>query len=147
MIYTDNCCFCIGLKCGCILISLIEVLIRGMDRFFVDRESILGFLSLVVSGAYVICCIFLLLGAVLVSCFEVLYFPLEYNLLYKEARCFLLPYLMVSCLRFVVLVAEGIFVATEGIVNDYLIFDVLQSVLGLYFWLVVYSYYDRLYQD
>ncbi|KAH8316279.1 hypothetical protein KR067_007048 [Drosophila pandora] len=129
MIYTDNCCFCIGLKCGCILISLIEVLIRGLDRFFVDRDSLLGFLSLVVSGAYVICCIFLLLGAVL------------------DARCFLLPYLMVSCLRFVILVAEGIFVATEGIVNDYLIFDVLQSVLGLYFWIVVYSYYDRLKQE
>ncbi|KAH8401436.1 hypothetical protein KR009_005454 [Drosophila setifemur] len=126
MIYSDNCCCCIGLKCGCILIAIVEVLIRGLDRFFVDRDSMLGFLCLIVSGAYVISCIFLLLGAVMYT------------------RCLLLPYLLVSCLRFVVLVAEGIFVITEGVVNDYLVFDILQSVLGLYFWLVVYSYYDQL---
>ncbi|XP_070070072.1 uncharacterized protein [Drosophila takahashii] len=66
MIYSDNCCCCIELKCGCILIAIVEVLIRGLDRFFVDRDSVLGFVSLVVSGIYVICCVFLLLGAVLV---------------------------------------------------------------------------------
>nr|XP_016928266.1 uncharacterized protein LOC108008872 [Drosophila suzukii] len=126
MIYSENCCCCIELKCGCILIAIVEVLIRGLDRFFVDRDSILGFLSLVVSGIYVICCIFLLLGAVL------------------SVRYFLLPYLSVSCLRFFILVAEGVFVATEGFVNEYLVFDVLQSLLGLYFWLVVFSYYDLL---
>ncbi|XP_070070071.1 uncharacterized protein [Drosophila takahashii] len=124
MIYSDNCCCCIELKCGCILIAIVEVLIRGLDRFFVDRDSVLGFVSLVVSGIYVICCVFLLLGAVL------------------GLRSFLLPYLSVSCLRFFILVAEAVFVATEGIANEYLIFDILQSLLGLYFWLVVYSYYD-----
>ncbi|XP_017124821.1 uncharacterized protein LOC108144446 [Drosophila elegans] len=126
MIYSDNCCCCVQLKCGCILIAIVEVLIRGLDRFFVDRDSLLGLLSLIVSGTYVICCIFLLLGAVL------------------GLRSFLWPYLTVSCLRFFILVAEGVFVATEGIINDYLVFDVLQSLLGLYFWLVVYSYYDQL---
>ncbi|XP_017068824.1 uncharacterized protein LOC108106355 [Drosophila eugracilis] len=126
MIYTDNCCCCVELKCGCILIAIVEVLIRGLDRFFVDRDSLLGLFSLIVSGTYVICCLFLLLGAVL------------------GLRCFLLPYLSVSCLRFILLVAEGIFVATEGIVNEYLVFDILQSLLGLYFWLVVFSYFDRL---
>ncbi|XP_033154477.1 uncharacterized protein LOC117137228 [Drosophila mauritiana] len=126
MIYSDNCCCCVDLKCGCILIAIVEVLIRGLDRFFVDRDSLLGLFSLVVSGIYVICCIFLLLGAVL------------------GLRYFLLPYLSVSCFRFFILVAEGVFVATEGIMNEYLVFDILQSLLGLYFWLVVYSYYDRL---
>nr|DAA02436.1 TPA_inf: HDC05864 [Drosophila melanogaster] len=77
MIYSDNCCCCVDLKCGSILIAIVEVLIRGLDRFFVD-------------------------------------------------------------------LAEGVFVATEGIMNEYLVFDILQSLLGLYFWLVVYSYYDRL---
>lgn len=42
-------------------------------------------------------------------------------------RYFLLPYLSVSCLRFFILVAEGVLVATEGIVYDYLIFDIIQS--------------------
>ncbi|KAH8363724.1 uncharacterized protein LOC110178333 [Drosophila serrata] len=126
MIYSDNCCCCIGLKCGCILIAIIEVLIRGLDRFFVDRDSVMGFFSLIVSGIYVISCICLFFGALL------------------GLRCFLMPYLSVSCLRFFILVVEGVFVATEGIVNNYLVFDVIQSVLGLYFWLVVFSYYDRL---
>jgi len=38
MIYSENCCCCIELKCGCILIAIVEVLIRGLDRFFVDRK-------------------------------------------------------------------------------------------------------------
>ncbi|XP_017033231.1 uncharacterized protein [Drosophila kikkawai] len=126
MIYSDNFCCCIELKCGCILIAIIEVLIRGLDQFFVDRETVLGFISLIVSGAYVISCIFLFLGALL------------------GLRCFLFPYLSVSCLRFFILVAEGVFVATDGVVNNYLIFDLIQSIVGLYFWLVVFSYYDRL---
>ncbi|KAH8262281.1 hypothetical protein KR038_010209 [Drosophila bunnanda] len=144
MIYSDNCCCCIGLKCGSVLIAIIEVLIRGLDRFFVDRklvvdfnewnnyipfslgDSVMGFFSLIVSGIYVISCIFLFFGALL------------------GLRCCLLPYLSISCLRFLILVVEGVFVATEGIVNNYLVFDLIQSVLGLYFWLVVFSYYDRL---
>ncbi|KAH8253930.1 hypothetical protein KR032_007673 [Drosophila birchii] len=147
MIYSDNCCCCIGLKCGCILIAIIEVLIRGLDRFFVDRklifgfnglnklysfakgDSVMGLFSLIVSGIYVICCICLFFGALL------------------RIRYFLMPYLSVSCLRFLILVVEGISVATEGTVNNYLIFDLVQSVLGLYFWLVVFSFYDSLKEE
>lgn len=38
MIYTDDFCCCIELRCGCILIAILEVLFRGLDRFFVDRK-------------------------------------------------------------------------------------------------------------
>ncbi|XP_022222709.1 uncharacterized protein LOC111074288 [Drosophila obscura] len=130
MIYVDECCCCLDLKCGCILIALIEVLIRGIDRFFVDYDTLQGYASLILSGVYVLSCIVLLLGAVM--CW----------------RSFLLPYLLIAIIRWCALIGESfyIYLYTEGIVYEYLYFDMFQAILGLYFWLVVYSFYDRLTQ-
>lgn len=85
MIYTDNCCFCIDLRCGCILIAIVDVLLRGFDHFIVDRKyrmrilcypkvkhiffigtSALGYISVSITGLYVICCIVLLIAVILV---------------------------------------------------------------------------------
>lgn len=43
MIYTDYCCYCIELRCGCILIAIIDVILRGLDRFVVDRKYHMNF--------------------------------------------------------------------------------------------------------
>lgn len=43
MIYTDYCCYCIELRCGCILIAIIDVILRGLDRFVVDRKYRMSF--------------------------------------------------------------------------------------------------------
>ncbi|XP_026841447.1 uncharacterized protein LOC6600927 [Drosophila persimilis] len=128
MIYADNCCCCMDLKCGCILIAIVEVLIRGIDRFFVEYDTLLGYATLILSGVYVISCVFLLLGAVM------------------QLRIFLLPYLWIGVIRLVALIVEFIYyyLNTDEIVYEYLYFDVFQAVLGLYFWLVVYSFYDVL---
>ncbi|XP_017146204.1 uncharacterized protein LOC108158433 isoform X1 [Drosophila miranda] len=128
MIYVDNCCCCMDLKCGCILIAIIEVLIRGIDRFFVEYDTLLGYATLILSGVYVISCVFLLLGAMM------------------QLRIFLLPYLWIGIIRLVALIGEFIFyyLYTDDIVYEYLYFDVFQAVLGVYFWLVVYSFYDVL---
>ncbi|EDW32938.1 GL10089 [Drosophila persimilis] len=126
MIYADNCCCCMDLKCGCILIAIVEVLIRGIDRFFVEYDTLLGYATLILSGVYVISCVFLLLGAVM------------------QLRIFLLPYLWIGVIRLVALIVEFIYyyLNTDEIVYEYLYFDVFQA--GLYFWLVVYSFYDVL---
>ncbi|XP_002138908.2 uncharacterized protein [Drosophila pseudoobscura] len=128
MIYADNCCCCMDLKCGCILIAIVEVLIRGIDRFFVEYDTLLGYATLILSGVYVISCVFLLLGAVM------------------QLRIFLLPYLWICVIRLAALIGEFIYyyLYTDDIVYEYLYFDVFQAVLGLYFWLVVYSFYDVL---
>lgn len=44
MIYTDNCCYCIDLRCGCILIAIVGVILRGIDHFIVDRKYRMRFL-------------------------------------------------------------------------------------------------------
>ncbi|XP_068146718.1 uncharacterized protein [Drosophila tropicalis] len=126
MIYADNCCCCIELRCGCILIAIIDVLIRGVDRFFVDPDTWMGFVSLVVSGSYAICCLLLLLGAVL------------------YIRFLVVPYLLVALIRLFTLIWLAIYVIMENDFYDYVVFDAFQAVVGLYFCLVVYSFYDRL---
>ncbi|SPP74974.1 uncharacterized protein LOC117592112 [Drosophila guanche] len=128
MIYVDECCCCLDLKCGCILIALIEVLIRGVDRFFVEYDSLLGHAALILSGVYVLSCIFLLLGAVM------------------SWRGCLLPYLGIATLRLFALIGESFYIYgyTDDIVYEYLYFNMFQAILVLYFWLVVYSFYDRL---
>ncbi|XP_033248289.1 uncharacterized protein LOC108158433 isoform X2 [Drosophila miranda] len=77
MIYVDNCCCCMDLKCGCILIAIIEVLIRGIDRFFVEYDTLLGYATLILSGVYVISCVFLLLGAMMVGNYVYFYCPIS----------------------------------------------------------------------
>ncbi|XP_030375368.1 uncharacterized protein LOC115624695 [Scaptodrosophila lebanonensis] len=126
MIYTDDCCCCIELRCGCIIIAIIEVLLRGADRYFVDRDTWLGFASLIISGIYVICCVLMLLGVLL------------------TVSLLLLPYLLVALLRTIIIIWECSNMAMDGIIYNYIIFDLIQTVLGVYFCLVVYSYYSRL---
>ncbi|KAL7735855.1 hypothetical protein ACLKA6_017853 [Drosophila palustris] len=126
MIYTDSCCCCIELRYGCILISIIEVLIRGIDRFFVDRDSLLGFASLLISGTYLICCTILLIGCIL------------------TLRKLLLPYIFVALLHVLILFCECIYVVIVDEFYDFVVFDIIQIVLSLYFCLIVYSYYYSL---
>ncbi|XP_064536601.1 uncharacterized protein LOC135427106 [Drosophila montana] len=126
MIYTDNCCCCIELKCGCIIISIVEVIIRGVDRFLLDHDSMLGYTALIISGLYLICCIVLLIGSLL------------------SLRFLLLPYIFVALSHVIVLVWECVYVIMVEAFYDYVLFDIFQAVLSLYFCLVVYSYYDTL---
>ncbi|XP_034477858.1 uncharacterized protein LOC117784270 isoform X2 [Drosophila innubila] len=126
MIYTDNCCCCIDLRQGCIIISIVDVLIRGIDRFFVDRDSLLGFASVLISGTYLISCTILLVGCIL------------------TIRRLLLPYLFVALLHVLILIVECIYVVIVDDFYDYVVFDIFQAVLSLYFCLVVYSYYYSL---
>ncbi|XP_001994991.2 uncharacterized protein LOC6568899 [Drosophila grimshawi] len=126
MIYTDNCCCCIELKCGCIIIAIVDVIIRGADHFIVDRDSLLGYATILTSGLYLISCIVLLIGALL------------------SIRFLLIPYMVVALIHIIILTWECAYVILVDSFYDFVLFDVLQAVFSLYFTLVVYSFYDTL---
>ncbi|KAH8297042.1 hypothetical protein KR044_003995 [Drosophila immigrans] len=109
MIYTDSCCCCIDLKTGCILIAIIDVIVHGLDRFFVDRDSLLGFASLIISGIYVGCCVTLLIGCLL------------------SFRWLLVPYIFVALLHVLILLGECIYVVATEEFYDFVVFDLIQS--------------------
>ncbi|XP_023160063.1 uncharacterized protein LOC111592219 [Drosophila hydei] len=126
MLYTDNCCCCVQLRCGCILIAIFEVILRGIDQFLLGPNSILGYTELVVSGLYLISCVVLLIGALL------------------GTRYLLLPYIFVAVVHVIVLIWECAYVMLVDDFYDFIVFDIFQAVLSLYFCLVVYSYYDTI---
>ncbi|XP_017960005.1 uncharacterized protein LOC108653766 [Drosophila navojoa] len=126
MFYTDNCCCCVELKCGCILIAIFDVILRGIDRFLLDGNSLMGNIALVVSGIYLISCIILLIGALL------------------GIRYLLLPYIFVVMVHVIILIWECGYVIMMDDFYDFIIFDIIQAVVSLYFCLVVYSYYDTI---
>ncbi|XP_017836738.1 uncharacterized protein LOC108595962 isoform X2 [Drosophila busckii] len=121
MLYTDNFCCCIDLKCGCIIIAILEVIIRGVDRFLVD-----SYITLIIIGVYIVSCIILLVGAIL------------------RVRLMLLPYLIVIVAHIILLIAVCIYVALYDEVYDYIIFDGIQAIVSMYFFLVVRSFYVTL---
>ncbi|XP_017836737.1 uncharacterized protein LOC108595962 isoform X1 [Drosophila busckii] len=126
MLYTDNFCCCIDLKCGCIIIAILEVIIRGVDRFLVDTETFVGYITLIIIGVYIVSCIILLVGAIL------------------RVRLMLLPYLIVIVAHIILLIAVCIYVALYDEVYDYIIFDGIQAIVSMYFFLVVRSFYVTL---
>lgn len=150
MIYTDNCCFCIDLKCGCILIAIIDVILRGVDHFIVDRKyrwrilsfrklnifligtSALGYISVSITGLYLICCIVLLIATLLVKLFIRCYFRVQFSKVFcrfflQSIRIMLLPYIYVALVHVVVLIWEGVYVLSSETFYDYFTFDIFQA--------------------
>lgn len=148
MIYTDNCCFCIDLRCGCILIAIVDVLLRGFDHFIVDRKyrmsflwyskvkhiffigtSALGYISVSITGLYVICCIVLLIAVILVILPIRYIYRVQFLIVHflQSIRIMLLPYIYVAIVHVIVLIWEGVYVLSSETFYDYFAFDICQA--------------------
>ncbi|EDV98065.1 uncharacterized protein LOC6568901 [Drosophila grimshawi] len=132
MIYLQYCCFCIDLRLGTYIVAGSDIL---MDLLFGIFIAIFGESGIPDLG-HKLFCVFMLVH--LVSTILLLYGAL------KLRPGLMLPYIIVTCIKVlamvILLIADIILLIWIPVIVIY----VVMFFIGLYYWLVVYSFYAAL---
>ncbi|XP_030375366.1 uncharacterized protein LOC115624693 [Scaptodrosophila lebanonensis] len=129
MIYLQFCCFCVDLRIGSIIIGVLDFILDIIATIFIAIFGESGIpdlchkLFLVFMIIHMISIIFLIIGAI--------------KLRPKYMLCYVLVSLIKLPLMIILLIADIIL----RIWYPVLLFYIIMFVVGLYFWLVVYSFY------
>ncbi|XP_030375367.1 uncharacterized protein LOC115624694 [Scaptodrosophila lebanonensis] len=127
IIYVKKCCFCINLKIACIIIAIFDCILTSLAHKFDAHADAVPHVATIIFLCHFISCILLLLGGIL------------------ERPVLLLLYMRLTVLRvFWSLVFCFLAVCVGKIALVAIAIETLMITTGVYFWIVVNSYYGLL---
>ncbi|XP_034653096.1 uncharacterized protein LOC117891653 isoform X2 [Drosophila subobscura] len=125
------CCYCIGLRKGCIIIACLDFAINVIVATMAAKNDYVSRIEQAVGICHCIGCVFLTGGALLKSSVLLIFF------------------LITSLTNYVILIAYVIYILTNWVPEAaFIVPSVLgYTAIGIYFWLIVFSYYKNVTSD